>query len=365
MKRKNKLFRFLSAVLALTICLSSILILGGCKDKEGLNILIYGQYLAPEAVEMFENETGIRVYMDECDTPEELYNKAVNGDNSYDLICTSDYVIERFIAEDRLSPINYDNIPNKKNIGDIHWESTRTFDPEIKYSIPHFWGTVGVIYDTTVVSEEDAKSWGMFFDPKYADQIIMANSIRDSFLVALKYLGYSLNTTDKKEIDEAKELLLKQKDIVKAYQMESEARDSMICGDAAMAIVYNGEAYIAIEGDEDLGIKGNPKLAFTVPEEGTNLWMDSWVIPKYAKDKAAAEKFLNTMCSVEAAEYNFNYIYYSTPNQALIDSFDDDIKSDEAIFPSEELMRKSELMKSLSQDLTDYYGRAWKEIKAK
>lgn len=363
--RKNKIFRVLSLMLALVMCFSSLLILGGCKEKEGLNILIYGQYLSSEAVDLFKKETGVNVYIDECDTPEELYNKAVNGDNSYDLICASDYVVERFIREDRLSPIDYNNIPNKDNIGELYWESAKVFDPEVKYSVPHFWGTVGVIYDTSVVSEEDAKSWGMFFDKKYAGQIIMANSIRDSFLVALKYLGYSLNTTDKNEINEAKELLLKQKDLVKAYQMETEARDSMISGDAAMAIVYNGEAYIAIEGDEQLGIEGNPNLAFTIPQEGTNLWMDSWVIPKYCRDKLNAEKFLNVMCSVEAAGCNFDYIYYSTPNQALINSLDEDIKSDEAIFPSDDLIKKSELMRSLSDDLNNYYSRAWKEIKAK
>ena len=364
--KKNRVFlRIAAAVTALAMCLCSLAVLGGCSASESINVLVYGQYLDLEAVSMFEDETGIKVKMDECDTPEELYNKAVNGDGSYDLICTSDYIIEKFIAENMLLELNFENIPNSKNIGQTYWDNSKVFDPELKYSVPHFWGTVGVIYNKKIVSEQDAKSWKMFFDEKYAGKIIMANSIRDSFLVALKSLGYSLNTTDKAQIDEAKELLINQKPLVKAYQGETEARDSMISGDAAMALVYNGEAYLAIEGDEELGIIGNPDLEFTIPEEGTNLWIDSWVIPKYCAKKDAAEKFIDFLCREDIAEMNFDYIYYSTPNQALYESLPEDIKSDEDIFPSQEIIDKSEVMKSLGADLDAYYSNAWKEIKAK
>lgn len=364
MRRNSKAFRSIAAVMAVVLCVGSLAVLGGCSDAESINVLIYGQYLEPEAVAMFEDETGIRVNMDECDTPEELYNKAVNGDSSYDLICTSDYIIERFVQEDILLELNAENIPNKANIGETYWNHSKTFDPELKYSVPHFWGTVGVIYNTKIVSEEDTKSWDMFFNEKYSGKIIMANSIRDSFLVALKSLGYSLNTTDKAEIDEAKDLLIKQKPLVKAYQVETEARDSMISGDGAMALVYNGEAYLAIEGDEELGIQGNPDLAFTIPEEGTNLWIDSWVIPKYCANQANAEKFIDFMCRADIAELNFDYIYYSTPNQALIESLDEDIQSDDDIFPPQAIVDKSEVYKYLGTDLDAYYSDAWKQIKA-
>lgn len=364
MKRNSKISRSISAIMAIIICACSLSVLGGCSDTESINVLIYGQYLDLDAVDMFEDETGIRVNMDECDTPEELYNKAVNGDSSYDLICTSDYIVERFIKEDMLLELNFDNIPNKSKIGNTYWEHSKTFDPELKYSVPHFWGTVGVIYNTKIVAEEDTKSWDMFFNEKYSGQIIMANSIRDSFLVALKSLGYSLNTTDKTQIDEAKKLLIEQKPLVKAYQVETEARDSMISGDAAMALVYNGEAYLAIEGDEELGIQGNPDLAFTIPEEGTNLWIDSWVVPKYCANQANAEKFINFLCREDIAEKNFDYIYYSTPNQVLYESLDENIKNDDDIFPPQNIVDKSEVMKSLGADLDAYYSAAWKEIKA-
>ena len=185
----------------------------------------------------------------------------------------------------------------------------------------------------------------MFFNEKYSGKIIMSNSIRDSFLVALEALGYSLNTTDKAQIDEAKQLLIKQKPMLKAYLVETEARDAMISGEAAMALVYNGEAYLAIEGDEEQNISGNPDLKFTIPEEGTNFWIDSWV-------------------GVEAAKKNFEYIYYSTPNQALYNELDPEVQQDEDIFPSREVIDKGEVYHDLGADLDAYYSASWKEIKS-
>ena len=172
--------------MAIVLCLCSMGALAGCTKTRSINVLVYGQYIDLDVISNFKKENGIKVNVDECDTPEELYNKAVNGDQSYDLICTSDYIIERFIKENRLSELNFDNIPNIKNIGEVYLEKSKSFDPENKYSVPHFWGTVGVIYNTKMVSEEDAKSWKMFFNEKYSGKIIMSNSIRDSFLVALE-----------------------------------------------------------------------------------------------------------------------------------------------------------------------------------
>ena len=209
--KKSVLVRIIAAAMAIALCVCSVGALTGCTQTRKINVLVYGQYIDLDVISNFKKEHGIKVNVDECDTPEELYNKAVNGDQSYDLICTSDYIIERFIKENRLAELNFDNIPNIKNIGEVYLEKSKSFDPENKYSVPHFWGTVGVIYNTKMVSEEDAKSWKMFFNEKYSGKIIMSNSIRDSFLVALEALGYSLNTTDKAQIDEAKQLLIKQK----------------------------------------------------------------------------------------------------------------------------------------------------------
>ena len=197
--KKSVFVRIAAAVMAIVLCICSMSALAGCTKTRSINVLVYGQYIDLDVISNFKKENGIKVNVDECDTPEELYNKAVNGDQSYDLICTSDYIIERFIKENRLSELNFDNIPNIKNIGEVYLEKSKSFDPENKYSVPHFWGTVGVIYNTKMVSEEDAKSWKMFFNEKYSGKIIMSNSIRDSFLVALEALGYSLNTTDNRQ----------------------------------------------------------------------------------------------------------------------------------------------------------------------
>lgn len=362
--KKSVLVRIIAAAMAIALCVCSVGALTGCTQTRKINVLVYGQYIDLDVISNFKKEHGIKVSVDECDTPEELYNKAVNGDQSYDLICTSDYIIERFIKENRLAELNFDNIPNIKNIGEVYLEKSKSFDPENKYSVPHFWGTVGVIYNTKMVSEEDAKSWKMFFNEKYSGKIVMSNSIRDSFLVALEALDYSLNTTDKAQIDEAKQLLIKQKPMLKAYLVETEARDAMISGEAAMALVYNGEAYLAIEGDEEQNISGNPDLKFTIPEEGTNFWIDSWVVPVYSSNKADAEAFINYLCGVDAAKKNFEYIYYSTPNQALFDALAPEVQQDEDIFPSREVIDKGEVYHDLGAELDAYYSAAWKEIKS-
>ena len=152
--------------------------------------------------------------------------------------------------------------------------------------------------------------------------------------------------------------------MLKAYLVETEARDAMISGEAAMALVYNGEAYLAIEGDEEQNISGNPDLKFTIPEEGTNFWIDSWAVPTYSSNKADAEAFINYLCGVEAAKKNFEYIYYSTPNQALYNELDPEVQQDEDIFPSREVIDKGEVYHALGADLDAYYSASWKEIKS-
>ena len=163
--KKSVLVRIIAAAMAIALCVCSVGALTGCTQTRKINVLVYGQYIDLDVISNFKKEHGIKVNVDECDTPEELYNKAVNGDQSYDLICTSDYIIERFIKENRLAELNFDNIPNIKNIGEVYLEKSKSFDPENKYSVPHFWGTVGVIYNTKMVSEEDAKSGKLSIPP--------------------------------------------------------------------------------------------------------------------------------------------------------------------------------------------------------
>lgn len=351
---KNKWVKGTALVMALAVVLT--VVFAGCSSgSEKLYIFAYGDYFDPDIVDMFEDEYGIEVVYEEYAAPEDMYAKATSGANDYDLICASDYIIEKMLQEDLLLPIDFANVPNFANIGDTYKEMSKSFDPELQYSVPHFWGTVGILYDRTKVSDEDVQSWSVLFDEKYADQIIMPNSERDAMLPALKVLGYDLNTTNTAELDEAANMLIEQKSLVQAYLLDEAARTKVSSGNAAMAVIYNGEAYLAFEENEN--------VAYVVPQEGTNIWMDSWVIPNTCQHKESAEKFLDFMCREDIAAMNFDYIYYSTPNQAVYDSLDADVQSEKAIFPDQSVIDNSSVFKYLGSDTEKYYTDLWFKIK--
>ncbi len=343
----------LSLVLVLAILPLS---LTACKSKEVLYLFNFGNYMDPEIYELFEKEYGIKIVYDEYSVPEDMYAKFTSGSAKYDLICTSDYMLEKLIQEDLLAEIDFDNIENYSNLSQNQLEASKAFDPELKYTIPHFWGTLGILYNTKTVKAEDVKSWDVVFSGKYADKLIMPNSERDAFFVALTKLGYDTNTTNKKELEAAADLLRKQKNDVQAYLLDQSARVKVESENADLAVVYSGEAYLAFEN--------NPKLAFTIPEEGTCMWVDSFAIPKNAQNKEYAEKFLNFLCREEIAKLNFEYIYYSTPNQALVDSLDEKIVSNKAIFPDEKIFENSSVFKYLGAETEALYSKLWKNIKS-
>lgn len=351
---KNKWVKGTALVMALAVVLT--VVFAGCSSgSEKLYIFAYGDYFDPDIVDMFEDEYGIEVVYEEYAAPEDMYAKATSGANDYDLICASDYIIEKMLQEDLLLPIDFANVPNFANIGDIYKEMSKSFDPELQYSVPHFWGTVGILYDRTKVSDEDVQSWSVLFDERFADQIIMPNSERDAMLPALKVLGYDLNTTNTAELDEAANMLIEQKSLVQAYLLDEAARNKVSSGNAAMAVIYNGEAYLAFEENEN--------VAYAVPQEGTNIWMDSWVIPNTCQHKESAEKFLDFMCREDIAAMNFDYIYYSTPNQAVYDSLDADVQQEKAIFPDQSVIDNSSVFKYLGSDTEKYYTDLWFKIK--
>lgn len=351
---KNKWVKGTALVMALAVVLT--VVFAGCSSgSEKLYIFAYGDYFDPDIVDMFEDEYGIEVVYEEYAAPEDMYAKATSGANDYDLICASDYIIEKMLQEDLLLPIDFANVPNFANIGDTYKEMSKSFDPELQYSVPHFWGTVGILYDRTKVSDEDVQSWSVLFDERFADQIIMPNSERDAMLPALKVLGYDLNTTNTAELDEAANMLIEQKSLVQAYLLDEAARTKVSSGNAAMAVIYNGEAYLAFEENEN--------VAYAVPQEGTNIWMDSWVIPNTCQHKESAEKFLDFMCREDIAAMNFDYIYYSTPNQAVYDSLDADVQSEKAIFPDQSIIDNSSVFKYLGSDTEKYYTDLWFKIK--
>lgn len=328
------------------------------EDLSGTNqVIVYnwGEYLDPEVITLFEKETGINVVYEEFETNEIMYPKVQSGAIAYDVVCPSDYMIQRMIENDLLAELNFDNIPNVKNIGQEYFKQSRQFDSKNKYSVPYCWGTVGILYNKTMV-DEPIDSWSVLWDEKYKDNILMQDSVRDAFAVALKYKGHSLNSTDLDELEEAKELLIEQKPLVQAYVID-QVRDKMIGNEAAIGVIYSGEAiYTQLE---------NPNLEYVIPKEGSNVWIDSWVIPKNAKHKENAEAFINFLCRPDIAKMNFDYITYSTPNTAARELIEDPaIRNSKIAFPDASELERCETFQFLGDKNDAIYNKLWREIKS-
>ena len=348
-------------VIPVTIC---ILFIGGgfyyaeesgVVNDDKLVVYNWGEYIDPEVLTIFEEETGINVVYEEFETNEILYPKVSSGAIAYDVVCPSDYMIQRMIENDLLTEINFDNIPNIKNIGKQYMEQSRQFDPENKYSVPYCWGTVGILYNKTMV-DEPVDSWSILWNPKYKDNILMQDSVRDAFGATLKYLGYSLNSTDLDELTEAKNLLIEQKPLVQAYVID-QVRDKMIGNEAALGVIYSGEAIYTQ--------KENPNLEYVIPKEGSNIWIDSWVIPKNAEHKENAEKFINFLCRPDIALMNFEYITYSTPNEAARELIEDEfIRNSEIAFPDLSKYDNLETFQYLGTETDQVYGDLWNKVKS-
>lgn len=348
----------------LPIALSVVVVAGGFfyGSKNNLSgdkqVIVYnwGEYIDPDVLQIFKEETGINVIYEEFETNEIMYPKIQSGAIAYDVVCPSDYMIQRMIDNDLLAEIDFDNVPNIKNIDNTYLKQSQQFDAENKYSVPYCWGTVGLLYNKKMV-KEPIDSWSVLWDPQYKDNILMQDSVRDAFGVSLKYLGYSLNSTDLDELDAAKKLLIQQKPLVQAYVID-QVRDKMIGNEAAIGVIYSGEAiYTQTE---------NPDLEYIIPKEGSNVWIDSWVIPKNAKHKENAEKFINFLCRADIAKLNFDYITYSTPNKAaraLIE--DESLRNSKVAFPDEKALEKCETFRFLGDENDVLYNQLWREVKSK
>lgn len=325
------------------------------EDNKELYVYNWGEYIDPAVIEMFEKDTGYKVYYEEFETNEDMYTIVERGARTYDVICPSDYMIAKMIANNLLAEIDYSNVPNIKNIGKEYMESSKGFDPENKYSVPYTFGTVGIMYNKNMV-DEVVDSWDILFDKKYEDQILMQASVRDAYCVALSYLGYSINTLNEDELQEATDLLIDQKPIVQAYVID-QVRDKMIDNRAALGVIYSGEAeYMRYE---------NPDLEYVVPKEGSNIWIDSWVIPANCENKEAAEAWINYMCEPEIALLNFEYITYSSPVTVVKDLIEDEeIRNSETVYPGEDIISRCEVYEYLGEDGDALYDSYWTKVGA-
>ena len=308
-------------------------------------------YIDESVLDMFKEETGIEVKYSRFTDNEEMIIQVESDPSFFDVVFPSEYMVERMIAKNLLAEINFDNVPNFTHIRDSL--KNPSYDPENTYSIPYMWGTLGILYNTKMVDEADMHTWGVLFDDKYAGQILMMDSLRDTMGLALRYLGYSMNSNDFLELDEATNLLIdqKQRGLVKAYGLD-EFKDKMVANEAAMAVVYSGDAQYAIEL--------NPDLAYVVPSEGSNIWVDCAVIPALAKHKENAEKFIDFLCRPDIAVLNAEAIGYCTPNAAALELLDEDYLGSDVTNPSEEITARCEVYNDLEkEDLdlwTSYYG---------
>ncbi|MBR0136054.1 MAG: spermidine/putrescine ABC transporter substrate-binding protein [Clostridia bacterium] len=319
-----------------------------------LNILNWGEYIDPELLTLFEKETGVHVNYVEMTSNEDMLIKLRGADCVYDLCFPSDYIIEKLIADDLLLPLDKTKIPNIKNIQPRMLEITSSFDPGNVYSLPYMWGTVGILYNKTMV-DDPVDSWDILWNEKYSGKIWQYNSVRDALAVSLLRLGYDINTRNPDEVNQAKDELIKQIPLLYGLGTD-DIRTNMANGIAALAVIYSGDAMAAMEENED--------LAYVIPKEGSNVWFDNVVIPKTAKNVDAAHAFINFINDANLAARNTEYIYYSTPNQGALDLLDEDFVNDPVFNPSEEELSRCKVFHDLG-DFVDVFNNAWSEYKSK
>ena len=345
-------------IMTLLVSALAASVLTGCGSKESSSneVIVYnwGEYIDPDVIAQFEEETGIKVVYDEFETNEIMYPKVEAGASEYDIICPSDYMISKMIENDLLQEIDFSKMSNIDQIGKQYMDMSKDFDPENKYSVPYCWGTVGILYNKTMVSKAP-ESWTDLWDSQYSDNILMQDSVRDAFMVAQKMLGYSMNSTDAAELEECKAKLIEQKPLVQAYVVD-QVRDKMIGNEAAIGVIYSGEAIYTQRENSD--------LEFVIPKEGTNVWIDSWVIPKNAPNYENAIKWIDFMCKPEIALKNFDYITYGTPNIGAKELMDDDLKNNPIAFPDLTSYNGLETYVYLGEEADELYNDLWKDIKS-
>lgn len=344
-------------LLSVGICSLISLTLSGCggnantKTTSELNIYNWGDYIDESVLKQFKQETGIKVNYETFSMNEDMYTKISKGNTSYDVVFPSDYIIEKMIKNDLIQKLDFNNIPNYKNI-DERFKNLE-YDPNNEYSVPYMWGTVGIVYNTTMV-DDVVDSFNILWNEKYKDNIFMLDSQRDSIGVALKKLGFSLNTRDVSELNLAKDALKEQKPLVLAY-VGDDVKNKMISGEGALAVMWSGDA-IFCQSE-------NPDLEYVVPKEGSNKWFDGMVVLKNAPNKEEAEKFIDFMCREDIALKNTQYIGYSTPNKAAFELLDDEMKSNHIYSPTDEEIERCEIFNNLGDFITEY-DRVWTEFKS-
>lgn len=354
--------RWLSVVISACLLLS---LLSGCAQHEAddgtvtLNVYNWGEYIDDEILDvnrLFEEETGIRVNYKTFDSNESMYTLLSSGAAHYDVVFPSDYMVGNMIEEGLLAKLNFDNIPNYQYIDDAY--KGLAYDPNNEYSVAYTWGTVGIFYNKKYVDEADlADGWDLLWNEKYKNRIYMFDNPRDSFAIALKKCGYSMNTEDKAQIEEAYAQLVAQKPLVQGYYMD-QIFQKMINEEGYIAPYYSGDGAIMIYGEG-----GNENIGFFIPDEGTNLFVDAMCVTADSPHKTEAEQYINFMCRTDVAKANTEYIGYSTPHTEALEQLDDEIAGDPMFYPDKSVVENTEVFITLNNDANTLQKRLWLKLK--
>lgn len=349
----KKAVSFLCLLLLITACVSCSFSAFAASDT--INVYNWGEYIDQSVLDMFYEETGIKVNYTTYDSNETMYSKIVSGAANYDVVVPSDYMISKMAQEGLLAELNLDNIPNYKYIGDDY--KGLEYDPDEKYSVSYTWGTVVVLYNTKFVDEADVKdeSVNLLWNEKYSGKILMFDNPRDAFGLALKKAGHSLNSQNESDWREAQTLLKEQKPLVQAYVMD-QIFDKMASEEAWIAPYYAGDAY-TIQQD-------NPDISFYLPKEGSNFFTDAMCVLKSSQNKENAEKFINFMCRTDIALMNAEEIGYGTPQTEAYKLLDEEVSSNELLYPSKEkLQNQTEVFINLPSNINMLQSALWTSLK--
>jgi len=328
-------------------------------EKYGSNVLklyLPGEYLGENVISDFEKQYGVRVIVENFDSNEMMYTKLMAGDR-YDVIIPSDYMIERLMNEDFLQPLDKSMIPNMENMSDA--VLGMSYDPDNTYSIPYFWGSVGLVYNHENVDPAviESEGWEVLRNTDYAGHIYIYDSERDSFMMAFKALGYSMNTEDPNEINDAYEWLLQMNNTMSPVYVTDEVIDGMMNGYKDIAVVYSGDAAVVLDENED--------MSFYMPSQGTNIWCDAMVIPQNAENPKLAHEFINYMLTYEAAFDNTETVGYTSPNAEVFEEMtsSEDLYADNAAYLPRSGYDKDEMFHD-NQVLMRELSKLWIKVKA-
>ncbi len=323
---------------------------------EELHVFNWAEYIDPEIYTDFEAEFGVHVVEDTFASNEDLLAKLQAGATGYDIIVPSDYMVEIMTELDMLAPLDHANIPNRSNLYPRF--QSPPYDPDNTYCIPYQWGTTGIGYNSDEF-EEPPDSWAYLFDPdvagQFAGKMSMLNDSREAIGAALKYLGYSINSTDPDQLEEAKQLLLQQKEWVATYDSE-QFEDLLMTGDTIIAHGWSGDFFMAAVEDE--------RIWYAIPQEGAVVWADNLCIPKTSENKYTAELFINYLLRPEVAAKITNFTWYASPVQAAEEFIDAKVLEEPAIYPPLDVMERLEWIEDVGE-ATAIYDRIWTEVRSK